>query len=189
MTENMDGWGGSGVFFAFLIFALFAFGGNGGWGGFGNRGFGPGAVAADIGITSQLDNIQAQNFYNSLNNGIAGIQSALCQGFAGVNQTINNTAAAAALQACGNTRDIISAITTGTASLANKIDSNTITALQTENARLYADKSNLMQTIGIDHRFCNLEKQLQACCCTSNNSLDLILSRLPATTTTGGAGA
>ena len=188
MTENMDGWGGSGVFFAFLIFALFAFGGNGGWGGFGRAGV-PGAVAADIGITSQLDNIQAQNFYNSLNNGIAGIQSALCQGFAGVNQTINNTAAAAALQACGNTRDIISAITQGTASLANKIDSNTITALQTENARLYADKSNLMQTIGIDHRFCNLEKQLQACCCTSNNSLDLILSRLPASTTTGGAGA
>lgn len=38
------------------------------------------------------------NFYNSLNNGIAGIQSALCQGFAGINQTVNNTAAAAAMQ-------------------------------------------------------------------------------------------
>lgn len=36
MTENYDGFGGSGIFFAFLIFALFAFGGNGGgwgWGG------------------------------------------------------------------------------------------------------------------------------------------------------------
>lgn len=33
MTENYDGFGGSGIFFAFLIFALFAFGGNGGgWG-------------------------------------------------------------------------------------------------------------------------------------------------------------
>lgn len=53
-------------------------------------------MIADNGINSQLDNIQAQNFYNSLNNGIAGIQSALCQGFAGINQTVNNTAAAAA---------------------------------------------------------------------------------------------
>lgn len=26
MTENYDGFGGSGIFFAFLIFALFAFG-------------------------------------------------------------------------------------------------------------------------------------------------------------------
>ena len=31
MTENYDGFSGSGIFFAFLIFALFAFGGNGGW--------------------------------------------------------------------------------------------------------------------------------------------------------------
>lgn len=39
MTENYDGFGGSGIFFAFLIFALFAFGGNGGgwgWGGSGS---------------------------------------------------------------------------------------------------------------------------------------------------------
>lgn len=82
MTENYDGFGGSGIFFAFLIFALFAFGGNGGgwgWGGRGGALGGAGAVIADNGINSQLDNIQAQNFYNSLNNGIAGIQSALCQ--------------------------------------------------------------------------------------------------------------
>lgn len=186
MTDNMDGWGGSGIFFAFLIFALFAFGGNGGWGGGGwNRGgAGAAAVIADNGITSQLDNIQAQNFYNSLNNGIAGIQSALCQGFSGVNQTINNTAAAAALQNAGQTRELMAAITAGNAALANKIDQNTISALQTENARLYADKSNLIQSIGFGERFCGLEKQLASCCCQANNSLDLILSKLPTGTST-----
>lgn len=186
MTENYDGFGGSGIFFAFLIFALFAFGGNGGWGGgWGRNGMsGAGAVIADNGITSQLDNIQAQNFYNSLNNGIAGIQSALCQGFSGVNQTINNTAAAAALQNSNQTRDILAAITAGNAALANKIDQNTISALQTENARLYADKSNLIQSIGFGERFCGLEKQLQACCCRTQNDLDLILSKLPTGTTT-----
>lgn len=73
MTENYDGFGGSGIFFAFLIFALFAFGGNGGGWGWGGRG-------------------------GTLSGAGAGIQSALCQGFAGINQTVNNTAAAAALQ-------------------------------------------------------------------------------------------
>ena len=183
MTDN-DGWGGSGIFFAFLIFALFAFGGGNAWG-FGRNGAltGASAVIADNGIQSQLDNIQAQNFYNSLNNGIAGIQSALCQGFAGINQTVNNTAAAAALQNSNQTRDILAAITAGNAALANKIDQNTISALQTENARLYADKSNLLQSIGFGERFCGLEKQLAACCCSTQNDLNLILSKLPTSTT------
>lgn len=181
---NTDGWGGSGIFFAFLIFALFAFGG-GGWGngGWNRGGNGTAAVIADNGINSQLDNIQAQNFYNSLNNGIAGIQSALCQGFAGINQTVNNTAAAAALQTSAQTREIVNAIVQGNTALSNKIDQNTISALQTENARLYADKSNLVQSIGFGERFCNLEKQLQSCCCQGQNSLDLILSKLPTGTT------
>lgn len=186
MTENGGFGEGSEIFFAFLIFALFAFGG-GAWGvnGWGRNGFnGVGAVAADIGIQSQLDNIQAQNFYNSLNNGIAGIQSALCQGFAGINQTVNNTAAAAALQNSNQTRDILAAITAGNAAIANKIDQNTISALQTENARLYADKSNLVQSIGFGERFCGLEKQLAACCCQTQNDLNLILSKLPTSTTT-----
>ena len=181
MTDN-DGWSGSGIFFAFLIFALFAFGGGAwgrGWGGAGAAG----AVIADAGLNSQLDNIQAQNFYNSLNNGISGIQSALCQGFAGINQTVNNTAAAAALQNSNQTRDILAAITAGNAALANKIDQNTISALQTENARLYADKSNLIQSIGFGERFCGLEKQLAACCCSTQNDLNLILSKLPTTGT------
>lgn len=147
MTENGGFGEGSGIFFAFLIFALFAFGG-GAWSGWGRNGFnGAGAVAADIGIQSQLDNIQAQNFYNSLNNGIAGI-------------------------------------TAGNAAIANKIDQNTISALQTENARLYADKSNLVQSIGFGERFCGLEKQLAACCCQTQNDLNLILSKLPTSTTT-----
>ena len=184
MTENSGFMGGDGIFFAFMIFALFAFGGNGGLG-WGGRNAAAGTIA-DIGITSQLDNIQAQNFYNSLNNGIAGIQSALCQGFAGVNQTVNNTAAAAALQASGNTRDIIAAITNGNVALASKIDQNTISALQTENARLYADKSNLLQSIGFNERFCGLEKQVASCCCSTNNTLDLILSKLPTTSTAAG---
>lgn len=186
MTDNSDGFGGSGIFFAFLIFALFAFGGNGGWGTGWGRGNGAGAVAADIGINSQLDNIQAQNFYNSLNNGISGIQSALCQGFAGINQTVNNTAAAAALQTSAQTREIVNAIVQGNTALSNKIDQNTISALQTENARLYADKSNLIQSIGFGERFCGLEKQLQACCCKTQNDLDLILSKLPTSATTAG---
>lgn len=177
-TDNI-GWG-SGGFLAFLIFAIFAFGGGSGFG-FGNRGAG---LAADIGITSQLDNIQAQNFYNSLNNGIAGIQSSLCQGFAGVNQTVNNAAAAAALQSSNQTSSVISAMTQGFASLANKIDSNTISALQTENARLYADKSNLLQTVGINERICGIERNLDACCCKTQNALDRIWQKLNETTTT-----
>lgn len=69
-NEGMGSWG----FLAFLIFAIFAFGGNGFGGGFGGRnmGYGNAGTIADIGITSQLDNIQSQNFYNSLNSGISG---------------------------------------------------------------------------------------------------------------------
>lgn len=111
--------------------------------------------------------------------GLAGIQSALCQGFAGINQTVNNTAAAAALQTSAQTREIVNAIVTGNAALSNKIDQNTISALQTENARLYADKSNLLQSINFGERFCGLEKQLAACCCSTQNDLNLILSKLP----------
>lgn len=184
MSGDMsDGFGGNGIFFAFLIFALFAFGGNAGFGGWGGRGFGAGALIADNNINSQLDNIQAQNFYNSLNNGIAGIQSALCQGFSGINQTINNTAAAAALQSSNQTSNIIAAITNGNAALSNKIDQNTISALQTENARLYADKSNLMQSIGFDSKICGLEKELAACCCSTQNTLNTILAKLPTSST------
>lgn len=184
MSGDMsDGFGGNGIFFAFLIFALFAFGGNAGFGGWGGRLGGAGAVIADNNINSQLDNIQAQNFYNSLNNGIASIQSTLCQGFSGVNQTINNTAAAAALQSSNQTSNIIAAITNGNAALSNKIDQNTISALQTENARLYADKSNLLQSIGIDHKICGLEKELASCCCNTQNTLNTILAKLPTSST------
>ena len=185
MSGDMsDGFGGNGIFFAFLIFALFAFGGNAGFGVWGVRGLnGAGAVIADNNINSQLDNIQAQNFYNSLNNGIASIQSTLCQGFSGVNQTINNTAAAAALQSSNQTSNIIAAITNGNAALSNKIDQNTISALQTENARLYADKSNLLQSIGIDSKICGLEKELASCCCNTQNTLNMILAKLPTSST------
>lgn len=185
MSGDMsDGFGGNGIFFAFLIFALFAFGGNAGFGGWGVRGLnGAGAVIADNNINSQLDNIQAQNFYNSLNNGIASIQSTLCQGFSGVNQTINNTAAAAALQSSNQTSNIIAAITNGNAALSNKIDQNTISALQTENARLYADKSNLLQSIGFDSKICGLEKELASCCCNTQNTLNTILAKLPTSST------
>lgn len=83
----------------------------------------------------------------------------------------------------GQTRDIIAAITNGTASLSNKIDQNTISALQTENARLYADKSNLIQSVGFNERMCGLEKQLAACCCQNQQDLNLILAKLPTSTT------
>lgn len=181
---GMGSWG----FLAFLIFAIFAFGGGTGFG-WGNRGLGAAGTIADIGINSQLDNIQSQNFYNSLNNGIAGINSTLCQGFAGVNQTINNTAAAAALQNSGQTREILSAMNQGFAGLSNKIDQNTITALQTENSRLYADKSNLLQSVGFNERICGLEKQIQACCCSTSNTLSAILTKLNSTTTSSSATA
>lgn len=67
----------------------------------------------------------------------------------------------------------------GLAQIFHKIDQNTISALQTENARLYADKSNLLQSINFGERFCGLEKQLAACCCSTQNDLNLILSKLP----------
>lgn len=186
-NEGMGSWG----FLAFLIFAIFAFGGNGLGGGFGGRnmGYGNAGTIADIGITSQLDNIQSQNFYNSLNSGISGIQSALCQGFAGINQTINNTAAAAALQTSGQTREILAAMMSGFSGLGSKIDQNTISALQTENSRLYADKSNLLQSAGFNERICGLEKQFQSCCCSTTNSLERIWDKLNAPATTTGTTA
>lgn len=73
----------------------------------------------------------------------------------------------------------------GAVALQNSNQTRDILALQTENARLYADKSNLIQSIGFGERFCGLEKQLAACCCSTQNDLNLILSKLPATGTTG----
>ena len=56
MTENYDGFGGSGIFFAFLIFALFAFGGNGG-------AWGWGAPWAELNFKETYDGMVRSDYY------------------------------------------------------------------------------------------------------------------------------
>lgn len=90
-----SGWGGDWIW-AFLIFALLGWGRNG-FGGQGNGGGYSGigenyALVTDVAtLERKMDTIQAGicdstfALNNSITNGFAGVQSALCQGFNGVN--------------------------------------------------------------------------------------------------------
>lgn len=81
--RSNDGFGGGGWgawIILFLIFAMFGWGGFGGWGG----GFG-GAGAS--GALTRADLCQDMNF-QSLENGVRGIQQGLCDGFYAQNTTM-----------------------------------------------------------------------------------------------------
>lgn len=116
-NRNNDGWGDGGAWWIVMFVLFFAFGGFGygnGWGGFGGNGAGAATAAgyvtqADLqrgfdtqAVTNKLNGLEnglcslgydqlAQ--MNSINQNVSntgfGIQSALCQGFNGVQQAIN----------------------------------------------------------------------------------------------------
>lgn len=180
-TYGSAGIFGGGEFLAFLIFAIIFGGGWGGGLGFGRNG--AGAVIADTGIQSQLSNLQDQMSTNRIEATLNTMQNALCQGFAGVNNsvttgfanlvnytnqgfsglnsTINQGFAAAALQSNQNTQSIINAI----CGLSSKIDANTIAELTSRNAALKAEVDNAHQTAVFTRQISDLSAQLAACCC------------------------
>ena len=90
---NGFGWGGDWIW-VILLLALF----NGGWG-FGSGGYGGGNLNYELGKVATSNDVAvgfAQNAtlssLNDLKLGQAGIQQTLCQGFNGVNATVNQTA-------------------------------------------------------------------------------------------------
>lgn len=89
-----NGWGGDGWW---ILLLLLAFGG--GWGGFG--GFGGGNLAADGAVlypwmnqaeitNSGFQNLSTQNQLTAVQSDLGDIQTQLCNGFAGVNSTVNS---------------------------------------------------------------------------------------------------
>lgn len=178
-------WGGGG-FLAFLIFAIFAFGGNGnfGWGGRGGNCC-PGATGAaeTNGIMAQLNSIQQENAFDSLNNRFAQTNNAMTQGFAGLNTAIKDAASASALATCQSTQAILAAINSGNQAVMSKIDANEIARLTQENNRLYTDKSNLVQTMGFTSQVNSLQSELAACCCQLKAMVTEVLTKVGTTTT------
>lgn len=93
---NGFGWGGDWIW-VILLLALF---GNNGWGFGGNGGgFGSNTIGYELGKLATSNDVAvgfAQNAtlssLNDLKLGQAGIQQTLCQGFSGVNATVNQTA-------------------------------------------------------------------------------------------------
>lgn len=78
-----NGFGGDGAWWLIVLF-LFAFAGRG-FGGFGGYGGGTGPE-----IQSGFDQQSVMNGINGINNSLFGISNQLCNGFAGVNQTVSN---------------------------------------------------------------------------------------------------
>lgn len=95
-----NGFGGDG-WWIILLFILLA--GNNGWGGFGGGNNGTGALypwmnQAEI-TTNGFQNAQLGNQLTAVQSDLGDIQTQLCNGFAGVNATINGTAANAEVAA------------------------------------------------------------------------------------------
>ena len=86
-----DMWGGNGAWWIIILF-LFCFAGwGGGWGGNGNNG----ATATYIPMYQGTTTREELNYgfdMSDLKSGINGISSTLCNGFAGVNETVNANA-------------------------------------------------------------------------------------------------
>ena len=95
--SGFGGWGGDGGWWIILLVILFA---NGGWGrgGFGG-GFGGGAETAVPFYSPCCSPATAQGVsdafnFNQLDNGIRGLERGLCDGFYGVNNSINSVLSA-----------------------------------------------------------------------------------------------
>lgn len=91
-----DGFGGNGMWWLLVLF-LFAFTGNGWGNGFGNGNAMPYMMnqSTDSSVQRGFDQSAVMNGIQGINTGIAGINTALCNGFAGVNATVNQGFSAA----------------------------------------------------------------------------------------------
>lgn len=94
--NNGFGFGGDGAWWI-IILLIFGWGGNNGFGGnFGGGnnmlGYELGKVATTNDIASGFNNSAVLSSLNDLKLGQAGVQQTLCQGFSGVNATVNTVA-------------------------------------------------------------------------------------------------
>ena len=82
--------GGDGIWWMMILF-LFAFMGNGWGNGFGNGGAMPYVMnqTTDSSVQRGFDHSAVMNGIQGINTGIAGINTALCNGFAGVNAAVS----------------------------------------------------------------------------------------------------
>ena len=106
MYGNGGGFGGGfgsdwGWIILVLLFAVGGFGG--GFGGFGGNEIYPWMNQADI-TTSGFQNLTTQNQLTGVQSAIGDVQTSLCNGFAGVNATVNN--GFANLEVANNARQI-----------------------------------------------------------------------------------
>lgn len=170
--RNNDGFGGDGCWWIilFLLFGLFGWGGYGFGGGYGGGGTNtPGFQ----GFATRSD-IDAALATQGIENGITGISTQLCNGFAGVNSAIANLGyqnqqcccdlkqaigdvnynMAAQTNILQNTvnngfRDVIEAQNAGTQRIIDTITQDKIQSLQTELQSAQLQLSNQAQTTNI----------------------------------------
>lgn len=150
--RNNDGFGGDwgAWIILFLIFGMFGWGGFGGWGG----GFGGNASGA----LTRADLCQDMNF-QSLENGVRGIQQGLCDGFYaqnttmltgfnGVNSAISNLGFQVQDCCCQTQRAIDGVnynMATNTCALQNTMNNNTRDLLENQNSNTRAILDYLCQ--------------------------------------------
>jgi len=105
MYGNGGGFGGFGGDWGWIVLILlFAVGGfGGGFGGYGGNEIYPWMNQADI-TTSGFQNLTTQNQLTGVQSAIGDVQTSLCNGFAGVNATVNN--GFANLEVANNARQI-----------------------------------------------------------------------------------
>lgn len=171
-NRNNDGFGGDGCWWIilFLLFGMFGWGGYGFGGGYGGGGTNtPGFQ----GFATRSD-IDAALATQGIENGITGISTQLCNGFAGVNSAIANLGyqnqqcccdlkqaigdvnynMAAQTNILQNTvnngfRDVIEAQNAGTQRIIDTITQDKIQSLQTELQSAQLQLSNVAQTNNI----------------------------------------
>lgn len=171
--RNDGMWGGDGCWWIilFLLFGMFGWGGfGGGFGGYGGGGFNS---PAGQGFATRTD-IDAALATQGIENGINGIGTQLCNGFAGVNSAIANLGyqnqqcccdikeaiggvnynMAAQTNILQNTvnngfRDVIEAQNAGTQRIIDTITQDKIQSLQTELQSAQLQLSNQAQTTSI----------------------------------------
>lgn len=171
-NRNNDGFGGDGCWWIilFLLFGMFGWGGYGFGGGYGGGGT---STPGFQGFATRSD-IDAALATQGIENGITGISTQLCNGFAGVNSAIANLGyqnqqcccdlkqaisdvnynMAAQTNILQNTvnngfRDVIEAQNAGTQRIIDTITQDKIQSLQTELQSAQLQLSNQAQTNSI----------------------------------------
>lgn len=180
---NGGNYGNNGGFFGggdswlgilFLIALL-----NGGWGGFGGLGGGYGAMMGmgmmdGFGLYPWLNNSQNINdgfrtqalgtqvgeIQNSITAGFGDVQTALCGGFAGVNQNISNGTATIQNSLCNGFNGVNQSINGAQNALAQQLYANQISDLE----RSFAAQTASTQGMN------SIQSQLAQCCCDNRSA-------------------